>query len=70
MMRLSRTAVFSAAWAACCTKTISLVSRDTMRPGVSRVSRAKSAVIKWRKATFCMSVVMRVITRLVDTVCR
>ena len=37
----------------------SFVSRDTRWPVVSRVRRAKSELIRWAKAAFCMSVVMR-----------
>ncbi len=66
----SRTAVLSAASAACCTNEMSFVSFDTRRPGVSRVSRARSDQTRCAKASSCMSVVMRMTMRLVSTVCR
>ena len=68
MVSVSRMAVLRAAVAAVCTKLMSLVSLETSRPGVSRDSRAKSALIRWEKATRCMSVVSRMTMRLVSTV--
>ena len=66
----SLTKVIMDTWAACWTNVKSLVSRDTRWPVVSRVSRAKSALMRWANAASWMSVVMRMTMRAAVTWCR
>ena len=68
--RTSLTNAIIDVWVACWMAVRSFVSRDTRWPVVSRVRRAKSEPIRWAKAAFCMSVVMRMTIWADATWCR